>query len=104
MSNLKKRSDFLLTVLFTSGQEDEKSMYELVHSCNHSLSMRESAISLLVVISIEDGIPIDTSLSHKKDIFPKTGIATLGDVTMPLTLAGLVYAGICSHEIGRAHV
>ncbi len=98
MSNPRKRLDFFLAVLLSSGQEDKKSAYEFVHCCDHSLSMRKAFLSFFVVVRLEDRVPIDATLSHEVDILPEAGVATLGDVPMPLALSGLVDAWIRSHE------
>ncbi len=92
MNKLKERSNFFLTVPLTSGQEDEKGTYELVHICHQSLSVGEAAVSLLVVIRIEDGIPVDASLRHKVDVLPEAGVASLCDVPVPFALSRLADA------------
>jgi len=80
------------------GQQGIDCPYELVHSCDHGLPMRESGIPFLVVIRIEDDVVLHAAVSHQVQILPQHRIPMLG---YPQLLAGVsrfVDTRICACE------
>ena len=68
------------------GQQCMKSPYELVHSCDHGLPVRETGLPFLVVIRIEDDVVALATVSHQVQILAQHCIPSFGD---PQVLAGL---------------
>ena len=68
------------------GQQGMKSSYELVHSCNHGLPVRETSLPFLVVVRIEDDVVALATVSHQVQILAQHCIPSFGD---PQVLAGV---------------
>ena len=90
MRKYKKYESGFLLIHFSSCQEGEDDLRELVHHGNHSLPMAESFTSLLVIVGTEERGIDDGSLGHYVDILPEAPVAVLGDMTFSAAFSRLV--------------
>ena len=92
----KQESGFIL-IHFSSCQEGEDDLRELVHHGDHSLPVAESLLSLLVIVGTEERGIHDGSLGHYVDILPEAPVAMLGDVATAMAFSGLVDGRVGAH-------
>lgn len=97
MRNRKEFKSGLFLVHFSSGQEGEDDLRELVHHGDHCLPVAETFISLLVIIGTKERRPDDGFLGHDVDILPKTPVSVLCYMALAEALAGLVDGRIGTH-------
>lgn len=76
------------------GQQGMKSSYELVHSCNHGLPVRETSLPFLVVVRIEDDVVALATVSHQVQILAQHCISMFGDSQVLAGVSRLVDARI----------
>ena len=76
------------------GQQGMKCPYELVHSCDHGLSVWETGIPFLVVIRIEDDVVFHTAVSHQVQILAQHCIPMFGDSQVLAGVSRLIDARI----------
>ena len=92
----KQESGFIL-IHFSSCQEGEDDLRELVHHGDHSLPVAESLLSLLVIVGTEERGIHYGSLGHYVDILSEAPVAMLGDVATAMAFSRLVDGGIGAH-------
>ena len=92
----KQESGFIL-IHFSSCQEGEDDLRELVHHGDHSFPVAESLLSLLVIVGTEERGIHYGSLGHYVDILSEAPVAMLGDVATAMAFSGLVDGRIGTH-------
>ena len=80
MRKYRKHESGFFLIHFSSCQEGEDDLHELVHHGDHSLPVAESLLFLLVIVGTEERGIHDGSLGHYVDILPEAPVAVLGDV------------------------
>ena len=97
MRKAKKCESGFFLIHFSSCQEGEDDLRELVHHGDHSLPVAESLLSLLVIVGTEERGIHDGSLGHYVDILPEAPVAMLCDMAAAMAFPGLVYGRIGAH-------
>ena len=80
------------------GQQGMKSPYELVHSCDHGLPVRETGLPFLVVIRIEDDVVALATVRHQVQVLAQHCIPSFGDSQVLAGVSRLVDARIGACE------
>ena len=97
MRKYKKCESGFFFIHFSSRQEGEDDLRELVHYGDHSLPVAETLRSLLVIVGTEKGRIYDGFLSHDVDIFSEASISMLGDMATAMAFSRLVDGRIGAH-------